>query len=104
MSATPPLTVLIGEDIGPANLARLRAEFPTVDFRFCMQDAEWLEAAPSVNIALSKRWPAEPVQQMKKLRWVQAGTAGVDGLLRLGLPERNVTITNSSGAHGDPIS
>jgi phosphoglycerate dehydrogenase-like enzyme len=102
--ATPALTVLIGEDIGPANLARLRAEFPTVDFHLCMQDAEWLAAAPHVNIILSKRWPAEPIKQMSKLRWVQAGTAGVDHLLRSQLPARGVIITNSSGAHGDPIS
>lgn len=104
MAATPGLTVLIGEEIGPANLARLRAEFPTVDFRYCMTDAEWLESAPAANIILSKRWPAEAMKQTSQLRWVQAGTAGVDHLLRSDLPARGVTITNSSGAHGDPIS
>lgn len=101
---TPTLTVLIGENVGSANLARLRAQFPTIDFRFCMQDHEWFEAAPNVNIILSKRWPAEPIEQMNQLRWVQAGTAGVDHLLRLRLSERGVVVTNSSGAHGGPIS
>jgi D-2-hydroxyacid dehydrogenase (NADP+) len=104
MSVPPTLTVLIGEDIGPANLTRLRQEFPTVDFRPCMEDAEWLETAPKANIILSKRWPAEPLKQTPELRWVQAGTAGVDHLLRSELPGRGVIITNSSGAHGDPIS
>ncbi len=102
--ATPALTVLIGENIGPANLARLQAEFPAVDFRFCMEDAEWMEAAPSANVILSKRWPAEAMKQTGQLRWVQAGTAGVDHLLRSDLPGRGVIITNSTGAHGDPIS
>jgi phosphoglycerate dehydrogenase-like enzyme len=104
MPATPTLTVLIGEDIGPANLARLRSQFPTVDFRYCMQDSEWLEVAPEANVILSKRWPAEAMKRMSKLRWVQAGTAGVDHLLRFDLSRRGVVITNSSGAHGDPIS
>ncbi len=104
MCATPALTVLIGEDIGPTNLKRLRTEFPTVDFRLCMEDAEWLETAPSANVILSKRWPADAMKQTPELRWVQAGTAGVDHLLRSDLPGRGVLITNSSGAHGDPIS
>lgn len=104
MAATPTLTVLIGENIGPANLARLRAQFPAVDFHYCMDDAEWLASAPHANIILSKRWPAEAMKLAQQLRWVQAGTAGVDHLLRSDLPRRGVAITNSSGAHGDPIS
>jgi phosphoglycerate dehydrogenase-like enzyme len=104
MSETPALTVLIGEDIGPDNLARLRAQFPTVDFHSCMEDREWLEVAPKANVIFSKRWPAEALENTPELCWVQAGTAGVDHLLRSALPRRGVTITNSSGAHGDPIS
>jgi D-2-hydroxyacid dehydrogenase (NADP+) len=104
MSATPPLTVLIGEDIGPTNLQRLRNEFTEVDFHLCLEDAEWLETAPHANVILSKRWPAEAMKRTPELRWVQAGTAGVDHLLRSDLPGRGVLITNSSGAHGDPIS
>jgi D-2-hydroxyacid dehydrogenase (NADP+) len=104
MAATPTLTVLIGEDIGAANLARLRNEFPEVDFRFCLQDAEWLEHAPHANVIFSKRWPAEAMKQTPALRWVQAGTAGVDRLLSFNLASRGIIITNSSGAHGDPIS
>ena len=104
MATNPTLSVLIGEDIGAPNLARLQAQFPTVDFRLCLEDAEWLEFAPTANVILSKRWPAAALQQTPALRWVQAGTAGVDHLLRSALPGRGVLITNSSGAHGDPIS
>ena len=36
---------------------------------------------------------------------MQAGTAGVDGLLRLGLRERpDVLLTNARGAHGIPMA
>jgi phosphoglycerate dehydrogenase-like enzyme len=104
MAATSNLTVLIGENIGTDNLVRLRAEFPNVDFRFCMADEEWLKNAPYANVILSKRWPAEAMKRTPQLQWVQAGTAGVDHLLRSDLPGRGVLVTNSSGAHGDPIS
>lgn len=104
MAETPTLTVLIGEDIGSTNLARLRADFPHVEFHLCLEDAQWMQTAPKANVILSKRWPAEILRQTPALRWVQAGTAGVDHLLRSELPGRGVLITNSSGAHGDPIS
>jgi phosphoglycerate dehydrogenase-like enzyme len=95
---------LIGEELGATNLARLQQQFPTVDFRLCLEDTEWLETAPRANVILSKRWPAAALQHTPALQWVQAGTAGVDHLLRSALPGRGVLITNSSGAHGDPIS
>lgn len=98
------LTVLLGENLGPANLARLRNEFPTVDFRFCIEDAEWLEVAPNAQIIFSKRFPLPALEAARELRWVQAGTAGVERLLQAKLPERGVLLTNASGAHGDPIS
>jgi phosphoglycerate dehydrogenase-like enzyme len=102
--ATSPVTVLIGEDIGPANLARLRDQFPQVTFHLCHTDAEWLAVAPAAQVIFSKRFPAAALEAAHALRWVQAGTAGVERLLHAGLPGRNVTITNASGAHGDPIS
>lgn len=104
MSANQQLIVLIGEDIGPTNLERLRSQFPTVEFVLCKEEAQWMETAPKANIILSKRWPAEILQYTPALQWVQAGTAGVENLLRSELPARGITITNSSGAHGDPIS
>ena len=103
-TATSTLTVLIGEDIGDANLKRLREEFSSVDFRVVKEDAEWLEAAPAAQVIFSKHFPSAALEAAQKLQWVQAGTAGVERLLRAGLPERNVLLTNASGAHGDPIS
>jgi phosphoglycerate dehydrogenase-like enzyme len=40
----------------------------------------------------------------ERLRWVQAGTAGVELLLAAGLVERGVLLTNASGAHGVPMA
>ncbi len=104
-TATPStLTVIIGEAIGEANLTRLREQFPQVTFHFCMEDDAWLAIAPEAGVIFSKRFPSAALEAAHNLRWVQAGTAGVERLLHAGLPERGVTITNASGAHGDPIS
>lgn len=105
MSATSPeLIVIIGEEIGPNNLERLRRDFPTVVFHWCMDDAQWLDAAPEAQVIFSKRFPSAALEKTAALRWVQAGTAGVDRWLQAGLPERGVQLTNAWGAHGDPIS
>ncbi len=98
------LTVLLGEELGSANLTRLRTQFPNVNFHFCVEDAEWIEVAPHAQIIFSKRFPLPALEAARDLRWVQAGTAGVDRLLEAKLPERGVELTNASGAHGDPIS
>ena len=52
-----PLSVLIGEDIGPEHLARLRREFPQVDFRFCLAAVDFTAAAPDADIMFSKSFP-----------------------------------------------
>lgn len=99
---TQPIA-LIGEDIGAENLARLRREFPSVEFRFCLDAAEFLAAAPSAEIIFSKSFPPGALAAATRLRWVQAGTAGVDRLVA-GLAGRDVLLTNASGAHGVPMA
>ncbi|MBX3053378.1 MAG: D-2-hydroxyacid dehydrogenase [Caldilineaceae bacterium] len=94
---------LIGEDIGPANLARLRQEYPAVDFCFCPDAAAFVEAAARAEIIFSKSFPAGSLEAATGLGWVQAGTAGVDRLLT-GLAGRDVLLTNASGAHGVPMA
>jgi D-2-hydroxyacid dehydrogenase (NADP+) len=103
-ASSPELTVLIGAEIGPDNLERLRRDFPTVEFHYCMSDAEWLNVAPEAQVIFSNRAPQEALEKATKLRWFQAGTAGVDRLLRSGFPKRGVLLTNAWGAHGEPIS
>lgn len=97
------LSVLIGEDIGPANLTRLRREFPQVDIHFCLDETSFVRISTQAHIIFSKSFPAAALAHSPNLRWVQAGTAGVERLLRAGLPARQVQITNATGAHGVPI-
>jgi D-2-hydroxyacid dehydrogenase (NADP+) len=96
--------VLIGEDVGQANLARMRAAFPGVEFRFCPTVDDYVSQAPDVEIMFSKRFPAEALERAERLRWVQAGTAGVERLLATDLAERGVLLTNATGAHGVPMA
>ena len=99
-----PLSVLIGEDIGPDNLARLRREFPQVDFRFCLGEAAFTAAAADVDVMFSKGFPPPALARADRLAWVQAGTAGVERLLNAGLAERGIVLTNATGAHGTPMA
>lgn len=100
----PTLNVVIGEDIGEANLARLRAAHPDVIFHYCLTGPEFLAAAPTADILFSKGFPAGAVDAATRLQWVQAGTAGINHLLAMGLDRRDVLLTNARGAHGTPMS
>jgi phosphoglycerate dehydrogenase-like enzyme len=101
---TESTIVLIGEDVGAANLARLAAAFPQVEFRFCADADSFCAAAGEADIIFSKQFPPDCLRHASRLRWVQAGTAGVNHLLEMGLAQRNVLLTNASGAHGVPMA
>jgi len=98
------LIVVVGEDVGEANLARMRSAHPDVEFRLCLDIDGFVAAAEDAHILFSKRFPAEAVQRARQLRWIQAGTAGVERLLGLGLHERGIVLTNARGAHGVPMA
>jgi phosphoglycerate dehydrogenase-like enzyme len=98
------LVVLIGEDVGQDNLTRMRVAYPDVQFLFCPDEDDFIAAAPRAQIIFTKSLPAEAIQRASQLLWVQAGTAGVNHLLDSGLAERDVLLTNASGAHGVPMA
>jgi phosphoglycerate dehydrogenase-like enzyme len=96
--------VLVGEDVGQANLTRMREAYPEIAFRFCPTEDEFVTQAADADIIFTKRFPPQALERAGRLRWVQAGTAGVGHLLALGLAERDVLLTNASGAHGVPMA
>ena len=103
------LTVLIGEDIGAKNLERLRTQFqdwPHHDIEFLMRTEReaLVAAAPQADIVFTKSLPSEAARVAEKLRWIQAGTAGVNHLLSDELLTRDVLLANARGAHGEPMS
>jgi phosphoglycerate dehydrogenase-like enzyme len=100
----PELIVVVGENVGEENLARLRAAHPDVEFRFCPAEEEFIAAAVDADVLFSKRFPPPVWAGARPLRWVQAGTAGVNHLLDAGLRHSPVILTNAVGAHGVPMA
>ncbi|HET7771529.1 MAG TPA: D-2-hydroxyacid dehydrogenase [Chloroflexota bacterium] len=97
------LRVLIGaEPIEEQDRERIRAAFPDVRFTFAESAAEAPAAAPEAEVVFSKS--TEALAAAPRLRWFQAGTAGVDRALKVleGRPE--VVLTNARGAHGIPMA
>jgi phosphoglycerate dehydrogenase-like enzyme len=105
MAGEAPLLVLVGAaPIRPEDRQRMTAAFPAVRFTFAETESEMVAAAPSAQVIFAKGLPRAVLEGATGLRWVQAGTAGVDGLLRLGIRERRVLLTNARGAHGIPMA
>jgi phosphoglycerate dehydrogenase-like enzyme len=63
-----------------------------------------LAAVPDAEVIFSKMVTRELLAAARRLRWAQAGTAGVDGWIRAGIRDLDVILTNAHGAHGIPMS
>ncbi len=99
------MNVLVGaEPIALADRERMASRCSRAHFTFALTPAEMLAAAPGAEVIFAKGIPREVLAAATQLRWVQAGTAGVDGLIRQGLRERDVLLTNARGAHGIPMA
>jgi len=99
------LQVLVERDILTAEEHRMLSQrFPAVEFALAADEAAWLALAPAAAVIFAKNIPPDALARAGRLRWLQAGTAGVDGLLRRGLAGRDVLLTNARGAHGTPIA
>ncbi|MCB0128711.1 MAG: D-2-hydroxyacid dehydrogenase, partial [Caldilineaceae bacterium] len=96
--------VLVGEAIGPENLARLTAAHPDCEFRYCLDPAAYLANVAEAEIIFSKQFPPGTLDRGQRLRWIQAGTAGVNHLIAAGIADRDIVLTNARGAHGTPIA
>lgn len=98
------LKVLIGEDIGSRNVDRVRARFPEIEFLVAPTPEEMIAHVPNVAIVFTKNLPRPAIERAGSLVWVQAGVAGVDGLLANGMREHPAVLTNARGAHGVPMA
>lgn len=96
--------VLVGEDIGQANLTRLQQAHPDLDVRFCPEPAAFVANVADAEVIFSKQFPAATLTDAQRLRWVQAGTAGVNHILAAGIGDHDIILTNARGAHGIPMS
>jgi phosphoglycerate dehydrogenase-like enzyme len=99
------LTVAVDEtSIDAADRLWLSREFPSVQFKLANGTNEFAHAVSDCDVVFGKRLPYEAIVQSTRVRWVQAGTAGVDALLGRGPWPTRIALTNARGAHGIPIS
>jgi phosphoglycerate dehydrogenase-like enzyme len=99
-----PLKVLIGENVGESNVARLRERFPDVEFIFAPTPEGVIAHAAEVPIIFTKGLPRAAIERANNVAWVQAGIAGVDGMLANGMREHPAILTCARGAHGIPMA
>ena len=64
----------------------LRRALPEARFLFCRSPAEVLRKMPEADVVFGYKVPAEAFAAARRLRLIQAMSAGVDGLLRSPLP------------------
>lgn len=98
------IVVLLGEAIGPENLARLTTAHPDLEFRYAIDPDEYLANVVDAEIIFSKQFPPGTLERGRQLRWIQTGTAGVNHLLEAGIGNYPILLTNARGAHGTPIA
>lgn len=99
-----PPVVIIGEAIGEENVTRLSQEHPELEFRYCVEADAYLANVADAEIIFSKQFPPGTLDRAQQVRWIQAGTAGINHLLAAGIADREIILTNARGAHGTPIA
>jgi phosphoglycerate dehydrogenase-like enzyme len=100
-----PLTVAMDTaSIDEVDATGLAEQFPDVQFAFADTAADLATAIAKSDVVFGKRLPYESIVGAPRVRWVQAGTAGVDALLSRGPWPSRVTLTNARGAHGTPMA
>lgn len=98
------LRVVIGENVGEANVERLRSQFPDVTFDLAFTRDELTARAAEADVIFTKNITASALDQASQLCWLQAGVAGVDGILANGLRQHPALLTCARGAHGVSMS
>ena len=65
---------------------------------------DFFAEAPNADVIVGFRLPKDILRLAPKLKWVHAIGAGVEHLLALGLLEKGVLLTNSTGVNARPIA
>lgn len=100
-----PRTILVQAPLSEAQLARVKnaAGDATVLGPAQVKDdpSAWREG----DVLFTHHFKPERLREASKLRWIQTLGAGVEWLLGPGVSERtDLTITNASGVHAEPIA
>ncbi|HEX9792973.1 MAG TPA: D-2-hydroxyacid dehydrogenase [Planctomycetota bacterium] len=101
-----PRLVYVSPPLSAADLAACRAAAPNVEMHIARTQAEALRHAGEAHAADARFASAAFLEAAPKLRWVQAGSAGVERYLAVGelRSSEQVVLTNMKGMHGPAIA
>jgi phosphoglycerate dehydrogenase-like enzyme len=101
-------TILLTHTVGPDRGANLRdalvaAGVPADALTIATTPEETRASITDAEGIVTGRLSEDLLDHAEKLRWVQALSAGVDSYPVEALREREITLTNASGVHAEPI-
>jgi D-2-hydroxyacid dehydrogenase (NADP+) len=101
---TMPLKVLIYAEQWKDYAARLRREFPDVEFfaTYSREEAARVIADIEVIFTLAHVIPRELIAAARSLKWLQSMTTGTDALI--GVLPPHILLTSARGVHGPQMS
>lgn len=100
-----PVSVLVLVEIGELHVQRIRQAVPSATIVYAPNGAGASAAVRGAEVIFAKGIPPALLPQAGALRWVQAGTAGIDGLLRFPeIRDGSLLLTNAGGVHGIPMA
>lgn len=100
------MTAVIMDEFAEAYAARLRLEFPQVEFLTGVNAAAVLPLMPRAKVLLGfAPWiTSELIEAAPQLVWIQALTTGIDNLLNMTALAPGVMITTARGIHAPQMS
>ena len=104
-----PTAILVIDAFAEFYVSRLSGQFPSVEFRTAPErravtPAQLADAQAIVALGTHTVFDEELLGAAKRLRWIQALTTGVDGILGLRALRPEVVITTNTGIHGPQMS
>src|SRR5438105_2459249 len=97
------MVVLCTQAMAPEELDAIRAAAPGVEAAAASDGADQLERAADAEVIFAGRFDLEVLAAAPRLRWVQVGSAGVEGYPLPELAARGVLVT-SMAVFGVPIA
>jgi D-2-hydroxyacid dehydrogenase (NADP+) len=100
-----PTKVLITYRMSPEQARPISETYPELKVILATERATVLREVADADVVYAGLFNAEVFKAARKLRWVQAHSAGVDRFCRIpDFVESPVVLTNTSGVHAIPIS
>jgi len=98
------MKVLISFDLPDVFVEKIRSVSPIVDVVQSEDKEEALRLVEDADILFAGFFSKELFLAARKLKWIQAWGAGVDGFLLPEVVKSQVIVTNAGGVHPTPIS